>query len=78
MSLFEEPEETSSGSGKWVLLVVIVCLAAGGAYLFGPRWVGTDEVTDTSAGPGPVSVSPANRSSPVTARSSWAHIRTVM
>ena len=56
MSLFEEPEETSSGSGKWVLLVVMVCLAAGAAYLFGPRWVGTDEVTDTSGGPGPASV----------------------
>ena len=53
MSLFEEPEETSSGSGKWILLVVMVGLAAGAAYLYGPRWVGTDEVTDTSAGPGP-------------------------
>ncbi len=55
MSLFEEPEETSSGSGKWILLVVMVGLAAGAAYLYGPRWVGTDidEVTGTSAGPGP-------------------------
>ena len=50
MSLLAEPEETLSSSGRWILLVVVLVLGAGAAFLFGPRWVGSDEVSEATEG----------------------------
>ena len=64
MSLLAEPEETSSSSGRWILLVAVLVLGAGAAFLFGPRWVGSDEVSDTTEGAAETRAAPASSAAP--------------
>ena len=65
MSLLAEPEETSSSSGRWILLVAVLVLGAGAAFLFGPRWVGSDEVSDTTEGAAETRAAPTPSAAPI-------------
>ncbi len=64
MSFLAEPEETSSNVGRWILLVAVLVLGAGALFVFGPRWVGSDEVSETTEGAAETRAAPTPSATP--------------
>ena len=56
MSLLHEPEPHTTGAGRWILIVVLISVAAGATYMFMLRQPGNESVDE---GPARVAATPA-------------------